>query len=140
MAATMTQEIAQEIIAGGTPKPSAIKAYLEEEMKKRICFLDGGMGTRIQAEGLEEEDFRGDLFPNPKKDLKGNNDLLCLTKPDLMAAIHEEYLDAGSDVIETNTFNGTSISQMEYGCEHEIRRINMYQKNFLLFQREKNFI
>ena len=81
--------------------PKDTRKYFHETMKERIVFLDGGMGTRIQAEGLEEEDFRADLFPNPPKDLKGNNDLLCLTKPDLMRIIHEEYLRAGSDLIET---------------------------------------
>lgn len=87
--------------------------------------LDGGMGTRIQAEELTEEDFRADLFPNPPKDLKGNNDLLCLTKPDLMRVIHEEYLRAGSDLIETNTFNGTTISQLEYAAQDWVPKINL---------------
>ncbi len=121
----LTAAVAGKIAKGETPTAAETREYLMRSMEQRVLFLDGGMGTRIQAEGLEEEDFRGTLFPNPPKDLKGNNDLLCLSKPDLMTQIHEEYLDAGSDIIETNTFNGTSISQLEYGCQDEIRAINL---------------
>eukprot|EP00392_Amoebophrya_sp_AT5.2_P004952 g4961.t1 len=122
--ASLVQRLSTVIQARETPSIDDTRLYFDETMRRRIMFLDGGMGTRIQAEKLEEEDFRGDLFPNPKKDLQGNNDLLCLTKPGLMTQIHMEYLTAGSDIIETNTFNGTSISQLEYGCESEVYRIN----------------
>jgi 5-methyltetrahydrofolate--homocysteine methyltransferase len=102
----------------------SVQAYLESEFSRRIVFLDGGMGTRIQAERLSESDYRGDLLKDHPKDLKGNNDLLSLTRPDLIKNIHVEYLEAGSDIVETNTFNGTSVSQSEYLCEHLVYRIN----------------
>jgi 5-methyltetrahydrofolate--homocysteine methyltransferase len=98
--------------------------YLLSQFKQRIVFLDGGMGTRIQAEKLGEEDYRGDILRDHPKDLKGNNDLLSLTRPDLIKRIHIEYLEAGADIVETNTFNGTSVSQAEYGCEGLVYRIN----------------
>lgn len=103
---------------------SSVYEYLESQFKQRIVFLDGGMGTRIQAERLSESDYRGSLLEGHHKDLKGNNDLLSLTRPDLVKQIHVEYLEAGSDLIETNTFNGTSVSQAEYGCEHLVYKIN----------------
>ncbi len=92
---------------------------LISELKKRILFLDGAMGTMIQQKGLEEADFRGDLFAGREADLfiKGNNEVLNLTNPDIIRAIHRSFLDAGADIIETNTFNSTSISQADYGLE-----------------------
>ena len=100
--------------------------YLTSIFSQRIVFLDGGMGTRIQAERLSESDYRGDLLIDHPKDLKGNNDLLSLTRPDLIRSIHIEYLEAGSDIVETNTFNGTSVSQSEYACEHLVYDINFH--------------
>jgi len=97
---------------------------LESQLRDRIVFLDGGMGTRIQAERLEECDYRGSLLKDHPKDLKGNNDLLSLTRAYLIKQIHIEYLEAGSDIVETNTFNGTSVSQAEYGCEHLVYELN----------------
>ncbi|KAF4749954.1 hypothetical protein FOZ63_002033, partial [Perkinsus olseni] len=82
------------------------------------------MGTRIQADRLQEEDFRGEILKDHPKELKGDNDLLCLTRPDLVVKIHKEYLHAGADLIETNTFNGTTISQAEYQCESLVRDLN----------------
>ena len=90
---------------------------LKKLLQKRILILDGAMGTMIQAYKLTEEDFRGTLFKDAKKLLKGNNDLLCLTKPDVIAEVHRKYLDAGADIIETNSFNSTAISMAEYGLE-----------------------
>ena len=84
---------------------------------ERIMILDGAMGTMIQAKGLTENDFRGDRFARHDKDLTGNNDVLNLTQPGLITAIHEMYLEAGADIIETNTFNSTSISQSDYGLQ-----------------------
>jgi 5-methyltetrahydrofolate--homocysteine methyltransferase len=84
---------------------------------ERILILDGAMGTMIQANGLTEIDFRGARFRDHVKDLQGNNDVLNLTQPDLITAIHEMYLEAGADIIETNTFNSTSISQSDYGLQ-----------------------
>lgn len=91
----------------------SIKSLIE----KRILILDGAMGTMIQRYGLTEEDYRGSTFSGCSKDLKGNNECLNLTRPDIIQAIHEEYIAAGADIIETNTFSANSISQAEYGCE-----------------------
>ncbi|EER20147.1 Methionine synthase, putative [Perkinsus marinus ATCC 50983] len=98
--------------------------YLRQLFSERIVLLDGGMGTRIQADRLQEEDFRGEILKDHPKELKGDNDLLCLTRPDLVVKIHKEYLHAGADLIETNTFNGTTISQAEYQCESLVRDLN----------------
>ncbi|NMG53817.1 methionine synthase [Aromatoleum aromaticum] len=92
-------------------------------LAQRILILDGAMGTMIQQHKLGEPDYRGERFRDHPKDLKGNNDLLVLTRPDVVAGIHRAYLDAGADIIETNTFNGTRVSQAEYGladCAYEI--------------------
>jgi 5-methyltetrahydrofolate--homocysteine methyltransferase len=98
---------------------------LKQLLRERIVFLDGAMGTTIQRYKLEEDDFRGDRFPNPKEDLKGNNDLLVLTKPDVIFEIHKKYLEAGSDIIETNTFSGTTIAQSDYGLEEIVPELNL---------------
>ena len=87
---------------------------LEQALQRRMLVLDGAMGTMIQGEGLQEADYRGERFANHPYDLKGNNDLLSLTRPDIIAGIHRRYLDAGADIIETNTFNGTAIAQDDY--------------------------
>jgi 5-methyltetrahydrofolate--homocysteine methyltransferase len=87
---------------------------LEQALQRRILVLDGAMGTMIQGEGLQEADYRGERFANHPYDLKGNNDLLSLTRPDIIAGIHRRYLEAGADIIETNTFNGTAIAQDDY--------------------------
>ena len=93
-------------------------------LKKRILVLDGAMGTMIQKYDLEEPDFKGNIFSNHNFDLKGNNDILCLTKPDLIKAIHEKYLESGCDIIETNTFNANKISQADYGTEEYCFELN----------------
>ncbi len=102
---------------------------LQTLMSERILVLDGAMGTMIQQYRLGEDDYRGiadsDRFLNHHKDLKGNNDLLVLTRPDVIAAIHRAYLDAGADIIETNTFGGTRVSQAEYGTEAYTYDINV---------------
>ncbi len=90
-------------------------AVIKDLLSKKILILDGAMGTMIQKYKLNENDFRGEVFKDSKCGLKGNNDLLSLTRPDIILAVHNEYLDAGADIIETNTFNSTSISQAEYG-------------------------
>ncbi len=91
--------------------------------KERIIIFDGAYGTEIQAYKLTEEDYLGDL--KLSHDQKGNNDLLSLTRPDVIGAIHESYLDAGADMIETNTFSSTQISMADYGCEHLVKDINV---------------
>ncbi|MCB2154904.1 methionine synthase [bacterium] len=98
---------------------------LEQALKRRILVLDGAMGTMIQRYKLQEEDFRSDRFPDHAKDLKGNNDLLTLTRPDVIEAIHREYLDAGADIIETNTFSATRISQADYDLEEICYELNL---------------
>ena len=91
----------------------------------RILILDGAMGTMIQSCGLQEEDFRGPLLADHPVDLKGNNDLLCLTRPEVITEIHRGYLAAGADIITTNTFNGTAVAQAEYRTGHLVRDINV---------------
>ncbi|MDX1479017.1 MAG: homocysteine S-methyltransferase family protein, partial [Saprospiraceae bacterium] len=98
---------------------------LDEIIKHRILVLDGAMGTMIQRYQLSEEDFRGEQFAHHPRPLKGNNDILCLTQPHVIAEIHEAYLEAGADIIETNTFNATAISQADYGTEESVYEINL---------------
>ncbi len=93
-------------------------------LKERVLLLDGAMGTMIQGYHLREEDFRGERFRSHPCDLKGNNDLLSITRPDLIREIHEAYLEAGSDIIETNTFNANSISQADYRMESLVYELN----------------
>lgn len=97
---------------------------LKHLLAERILILDGAMGTSIQRLNLTEEDFRGELFRNHSVNLKGNNDILCLTRPDAVTRLHEAYLDAGADIIETCTFNGTVLSQKEYGTESHVYELN----------------
>jgi len=97
---------------------------IEQLLMNRILVLDGAMGTMIQRYTLTEEDFRGEKFKNHTCDLKGNNDLLSITRPDIVKAIHKEYLDAGADIIETNTFSGTSIAQADYSLESAVYDLN----------------
>ena len=98
---------------------------LKEEVKKRILLLDGAMGTMIQRYGLTESDFRGERFREVAGQMKGNNDMLCLTRPDVIEDIHRKYLAAGADIIETNTFNATSVSMADYGMQDYCREINL---------------
>ena len=93
-------------------------------MSERILILDGAMGTMIQQYPLEESDFRGERFKDHPSDLKGFNDLLCLTQPNVISEIHQAYCDAGADIFETNTFNGTSIAAADYEMEHVVYEIN----------------
>ena len=97
---------------------------LSAALAKRILVVDGAMGTMVQAEKLEEADYRGTRFAAHAKSLRGCNDLLVLTRPDIVASIHRRYLEAGADIIETNTFNATSISMADYGLEALVREIN----------------
>ena len=97
---------------------------LQAALSERILILDGAMGTMIQAYQLQEQDYRGDLLTDHHKDLKGNNDLLTLTRPDAISAIHKAYLDVGADIIETNTFNSTAVSQADYDLEQLVYQLN----------------
>ena len=98
---------------------------LNDIVQQRILILDGAMGTVVQEYGLTEEDFRGELFHQMKGQLKGNNDVLNLTRPDVIKDIHERYLQAGADIITTNTFNGQRISQADYHLESSVREMNL---------------
>ncbi len=106
------------------PQPDRTEE-LRRLLTQRILVLDGAMGTMIQRYRLTEEDFRGERFKDHPRDLKGANDLLCLTRPDVVEAIHRAYLEAGSDIIETNTFNAQSISMADYALEPWCYEINL---------------
>ncbi len=97
---------------------------IRKELEKRVLVIDGAMGTMIQQYKLEEKDYRGKRFADWPKDLKGNNDLLSITRPDIIKAIHKEYLKAGADIIETNTFSGTSIAMADYNMEELVYELN----------------
>jgi 5-methyltetrahydrofolate--homocysteine methyltransferase len=98
---------------------------LDRLLADRILVLDGAMGTMIQRHGLTEADFRGQRFANHPRDLRGNNDLLILTRPDVITGIHHQYLEAGSDIIETNTFSSTAIAQSDYALESIVYELNV---------------
>ena len=100
-------------------------ASIETLVRERILILDGAMGTMIQQYNLTEEDFRGERFTRIPGQLKGNNDILCLTRPDVIQDIHRKYLVAGADIIETNTFSSTSISMADYHVQEYVREINL---------------
>ena len=99
---------------------------IQKELEKRILVLDGAMGTMIQRYKLEEKDFRNEKLKDHEIPLQGNNDLLVFTRPDVIKAIHLKYLEAGADIIETNTFSGTTIAQADYKLEHVVYDINYY--------------
>ena len=98
---------------------------LQHALSQRILILDGGMGTMIQSYKLEESDYRGERFADWPSDVKGNNDLLLLSRPDVIQAIEKAYLDAGADILETNTFNATRVSQADYGMEELVYELNV---------------
>ncbi len=101
-----------------------MKTAIELALEKRILILDGAMGTMIQRHKLEEFDFREGAFENHPKSLKGNNDLLSITRPEIIKDIHRQYFKAGADIVETNTFSGTWIAQADYGLEDAVYKIN----------------
>ena len=94
-------------------------------VRERILILDGAMGTMIQQYNLTEEDFRGERFSQIPGQMKGNNDLLCLTRPDVIQDIHRKYLAAGADIIETNTFSSTRVSMADYHVQDYVREMNL---------------
>jgi 5-methyltetrahydrofolate--homocysteine methyltransferase len=102
-----------------------IFSRLKALMAERILVIDGAMGTLLQAYQFQEEDFRGERFRDHPKDVKGNSDLLCLTQPEAVASIHRKYLEAGADIVETNTFTATSIAQADYGLEALAYELNV---------------
>ena len=98
---------------------------IKDLLKERILIIDGAMGTMIQRHKLEEADYRGERFANWHKDVKGNNDLLSITQPDIIIGIHKQYLDAGADIIETNTFSSTTIAQADYDMQELAYELNV---------------
>ncbi|MFT3936964.1 MAG: homocysteine S-methyltransferase family protein [Chitinophagaceae bacterium] len=100
-------------------------ADIRKELEKRILIIDGAMGTMIQRHKLQEADYRGERFKDWHKDVKGNNDLLSITKPDVIIGIHKEYLEAGADIIETNTFSSTVIAQADYDMQSLAYEMNV---------------
>ncbi len=107
------------------PAGGGVRARLEALLDERILILDGAMGTMIQRHGLDEAAFRGARFAGHGQDLKGNNDLLVLTRPDVIGGIHHAYFEAGSDIVETNTFSSTAIAQSDYGLEGLAYELNV---------------
>ena len=101
------------------------KELFIRSLQERILILDGGMGTMIQGFKLNEQDYRGDRFADFPGQLKGNNDLLCITRPDVIKSIHRQYLDAGADIFATNTFNANAISMEDYAMQEYVREINL---------------
>ncbi|MEO0479057.1 MAG: methionine synthase [Planctomycetota bacterium] len=108
----------------GAPTADGRRRRLEELCNQRILLLDGAMGTQIQTYQLGENDYRGEVLKDHPSELKGNNDILCLTRPDVVRQVHSDYFAAGSDIVETNTFNATSISQADYDAQHLVVEIN----------------
>ncbi|MGH2566446.1 MAG: homocysteine S-methyltransferase family protein, partial [Ginsengibacter sp.] len=102
-----------------------MKKTIQQCLNERILIIDGAMGTMIQRYKLEEKDFRGERFENWHRDVKGNNDLLSITQPQVIEAIHREYLKAGADIIETNTFSSTSIAQADYDMQSLAYELNV---------------
>ena len=98
---------------------------IEKLMRERVLILDGAMGTMIQSYGLEEKDFRGSQFQSLPGIQKGNNDLLSITRPDVIGEIHKRYLEAGADIIETNSFSSQRISMADYGAQDYCRELNL---------------
>ena len=98
---------------------------LNQIARERILVLDGSWGVMIQRRGLAEEDYRGERFKDHVGQLKGNNDMLCLTRPDIIADLHDQYYAAGADISETNTFSSTAIAQADYEMQGAVRDINL---------------
>ncbi|HWY33682.1 MAG TPA: homocysteine S-methyltransferase family protein, partial [Nitrosopumilaceae archaeon] len=98
---------------------------LFEALEDRVLVIDGAMGSLIQQYQLSEKDFRGDRFKDFHKDLKGNNDLLSITQPQIIEEIHKKYLEAGADIIETNSFSGTSIAMADYDLQEIVYDLNV---------------
>src|SRR4030081_3475103 len=98
---------------------------LDRLFKQRIAIFDGSMGVMLQHKGLSDEEFRGERFRDHPKALRNNSDILCLTQPDLVSQVHREYLEAGADIVTTNTFTATRVSQADYGLEDYVYEMNL---------------
>ena len=109
---------------GSSAMAANVRQQLERLLAQRILVLDGAMGTMLQAEGLTEADFRGERLADHPTDLKGDNELLVLTRPDVIESVHDRYCAAGADIIETNTFGATSVAQADYGTQALVPELN----------------
>ena len=103
---------------------SSARARLSQLLERQIVLLDGAMGTMIQGHDPQEKDYRGERFADWPSDLKGNNDLLTLTQPSIISGIHQQYVDAGANIIETNTFNSNAPSMADYDMEELVHELN----------------
>src|ERR1041384_3325309 len=122
----MTKDNAMTAYKPAPANGADVSKALCEAASKRILVLDGAMGTELQRSRFSEEDFRGERFKDWKQDVKGNNDLLILTQPDAVRNVHLDYFRAGADIVETNTFSGTSIAQADYGMEDIVYDLNIH--------------
>src|SRR4051794_30838884 len=102
-----------------------VRSSLQELLDERIVVLDGAWGVLLQGWGLEEADFRGERFADHGRDVKGDPDLLNLTRPDIVASVHDAYFEAGADITTTNTFTATSIGQQDYALQAAVRDMNL---------------
>ncbi|MDO8835514.1 MAG: homocysteine S-methyltransferase family protein [Vicinamibacterales bacterium] len=107
------------------PSRPDVAAALDAILARRVLVLDGGMGTMLQRHRLTEADFRGQRFADHPHDLKGNSDLLALTRPDVVEGIHGAYFEAGADMVETDTFTATPVAQADYGLESLVYELNV---------------
>jgi len=112
---------------------------ISQILQKRILVLDGAMGTMLQQYNFTEEDFRGERFKDYPSPLKGNNDLLSITQPEAIAEVHRKYFESGADIVETNTFSGTSIAMSDYNMEHLVYELN-YESAKIAKKVAKEFI
>src|SRR6059058_5833281 len=103
----------------------SVRERLDRLFQQRIVIFDGSMGVMLQHKGLSDEDFRGERFRNHPQPLRNNSDVLCLTQPEIVSQVHREYLDAGADIITTNTFTATRVSQADYGLEDHVYEMNL---------------
>ena len=106
-------------------RAKAREEQLRKLLQERIVIIDGAMGTMVQRYNLDEAAYRGDRYPNPTKDLKGNHDVLNVTRPEVIEEVHRQYLEAGADIIETNTFSSQSISLSDYHHEDAAYELNL---------------
>src|SRR5438045_1144009 len=103
---------------------TSVRQRLDELFQQRIVIFDGSMGVMLQHKGLSDEEFRGQRFRNHPKPLRNNSDVLCLTQPDLVTQVHRDYLEAGADIVTTNTFTATRVSQADYDLEKYVYEMN----------------
>jgi 5-methyltetrahydrofolate--homocysteine methyltransferase len=121
----ISNSVLEEIQSGSTIVNGSSDGTIRSALQQRILVIDGAMGTMIQRYKLAEADYRGERFKDWHTDVKGNNDLLCITQPEIIKAIHKEYLAAGADIIETNTFSSTSIAQADYDLQSIAYELNV---------------